>query len=120
MALAEAATEATAAGVAARMEAVGGPEAGTAMAAATAAVEAPVDSPMEEEGGTMGEERAVMAGATGSVGDAAGAMVGARVAPTGEKVTGVEVVPVVARMEVVIGGGALWRRDLRHSTAEGQ
>ena len=60
--------EATAvASVAAGTEAVGRLEAALATAEATAVVAAPVASPLVDEGGTVGEERAVMAGGvTGS------------------------------------------------------
>ena len=53
------------ASVAAGTEAVGRLEAVLATAEATAVVAAPVASPLVDEGDTVGEERAAMAGAVG-------------------------------------------------------
>ena len=65
------------ASVAAGTEAVGRLEAAPATAEATAVVAAPVASPLADEGDTVGEERAVTAGAAGVVGCAVEATVGA-------------------------------------------
>ena len=93
------------ASVAAGTEAVGRLEAALATAEATAVVAAPVASPLVDEGGTVGEERAVMAGAAGVVGCAVEATVGAMGAPTGEAGTKVEVVQTAALTEGVIDDG---------------
>ena len=104
-ALAGMAVAPTAAGAAARTEAGEVTEAATATAAATAAAAAPVVCLLEEEVGTWGEERAVMAGGAGVVGCAVEAMVGAMAAPTAEAGAKVEVVLTAALTEVVIDDG---------------
>jgi len=86
--------EATAvASVAAGTEAVGRLEAVLATVEAKAVGAAPGASPLADEGDTVGEERAVMAGAVGVVGCAVEATVGAMGAPTGE--AGAKVVVVL-------------------------
>ena len=94
------------ASVAAGTEAVGRLEAALATAEATAGVAAPVASPLVDEGDTVGEERAVMAGAAGVVGCAVEATVGAMGAPTREAGAKVAVVLTAALTEVVIDDGS--------------
>ena len=93
------------ASAAAGTEAVGRLEAALVTAEARAVVAAPVAIPLVDEGGTVGEERAVMAGAAGVVGCVVEATVGAMGAPTGEAGTKVEVVRTAALTEVVIDDG---------------
>ena len=91
--------------MAAGTEAVGRLEAALATAEATGVVAAPVASPLVDEGDTVGEERAVMAGAVGVVGCAAEVMVGAMAASTGEAGAKVAVVLTAAPTVVVIDDG---------------
>jgi len=93
------------ASVAAGTEAVGWLEAALATAEATGVVAAPVASPLADEGDTVGEERAVMAGAAGVVGCVVEATVGAMAAPTGEAGAKVVVVLTAALTVVVIDDG---------------
>ena len=80
-------------------------EAATATSAATAAAEAPVVCLLEEEVGTWGEERVVMAGAGALVGHVEVARGGSMAASTGGREAKVEAVRKAAPMEVVIGDG---------------
>ena len=93
------------ASVAAVTEAVGRLEAALATAEATAVVAAPVASPLADEGGTVGEERAVMAVAAGVEGCVVEATVGAMGAPTGEAGAKVAVMVTAALTEVAIDDG---------------
>ena len=95
----------TAAGAAAGTEAGEAMEAATATAAATAEAEAPVVCLLEEEVGTWGEERVVMAGAAALVGHVVVATEESRAASTGGREAKVEAVRKAAPMEVVIGDG---------------
>ena len=95
----------TAAGAAAGTEAGEVTEAATATAAATAAAEAPVVCLLEEEVGTWGEERVVMAGAGALVGHVVVARGGSMAASTGGREAKVEAVRKAAPTEVVIGDG---------------
>ena len=95
----------TAAGAAAGTEAGEAMEAATATSAATAAAEAPVVCLLEEEVGTWGEERVVMAGAGAVVGHVEVARGGSMAASTGGREAKVEAVRKAAPMEVVIGDG---------------
>ena len=94
------------ASVAEGTEAVGRLEAALATAEATAVVAAPVASPLVDEGDTVCEERAMMAGAAGGVGCAVEAKVGAMVDQTGEAGAKVAVVVKEAMTEVVIDDGS--------------
>ena len=91
--------------MAAGTEAVGRLEAVLATVEAKAVVAAPVASPLADEGDTVGEERAVMAGAVGVVGCVVEATVGAMAASTGEAGAKVEVVLTAAPTVVVIDDG---------------
>ena len=104
-ALAGMAVAPTAAGAAAGTEAGEVTEAATATSAATAAAEAPVVCLLEEEVGTWGEERVVMAGAGALVGHVVVARGGSMAASTGGREAKVEAVRKAAPMEVVIGDG---------------
>lgn len=95
----------TAAGAAAGTEAGEVTEAATATSAATAAAEAPVVCLLEEEVGTWGEERVVMAGAGALVGHVEVARGGSMAASTGGREAKVEAVRKAAPTEVVIGDG---------------
>ena len=95
----------TAAGAAAGTEAGEVTEAATATSAATAAAEAPVVCLLEEEVGTWGEERVVMAGAGAFVGHVEVARGGSMAASTGGREAKVEAVRKAAPTEVVIGDG---------------
>ena len=95
----------TAAGAAAGTEAGEVTEAATATSAATAAAEAPVVCLLEEEVGTWGEERVVMAGAGALVGHVVVARGGSMAASTGGREAKVEAVRKAAPTEVVIGDG---------------
>lgn len=95
----------TAAGAAAGTEAGEAMEAATATSAATAAAEAPVVCLLEEEVGTWGEERVVMAGAGALVGHVEVARGGSMAASTGGREAKVEAVRKAAPTEVVIGDG---------------
>ena len=95
----------TAAGAAAGTEAGEVTEAATATSAATAAAEAPVVCLLEEEVGTWGEERVVMAGAGALVGHVVVARGVSMAASTGGREAKVEAVRKAAPTEVVIGDG---------------
>ncbi len=95
----------TAAGAAAGTEAGEATEAARATEAVTAAAAAPVVCLLEEEVGTWGEERAVMAGAAALVGHMVVARGGSMAASTGGREAKVEAVRKAAPTEVVIGDG---------------
>ena len=104
-ALAGMAVAPTAAGAAAGTEAGEATEAARATEAVTAAAAAPVVCLLEEEVGTWGEERAVMAGAAALVGHVVVATGGSMAASTGGREAKVEAVRMAAPTEVEIGDG---------------